>query len=284
MTSHVDHYYQRQYIPEDPLDESVYRYVALCSQSLDNCSKKSSGSKKLYKSKYAKQVNAEYKNFKTGGKKIKNDPADPNKYLKKGERNKYEKEKHDKNAKYNTHNSSRINIKPPLPKSPGLLLKHETKNYIKNNILTNDNSIPKKVDYHTKTNPNINYLKKKDYGLIPEYIKEMKNSKTKSQQLLEKPHDFSKRTQRSYMNEDMYASPYRQYNRPRMIKLPEEERLKILNGLKKNYDLLSNEYKSISLVLDTCAKVKRKSKLEEQLREIEKSIDKFNQPNIIISS
>jgi len=28
----------------------------------------------------------------------------------------------------------------------------------------------------------------------------------------------------------------------------------------------------------------RKSKLEEQLKEIEKSIDKFNQPNIIISS
>lgn len=105
-------------------------------------------------------------------------------------------------------------------------------------------------------------MKKKDYGLIPEYIKEMKNSKTKNQKLSEKPHDFSKRTQRNgsltnYSNEDVYASHYRQYNRPKMIKLPEEERLKILNGLRKNYELLTNEYKSISLVLDTCTKVKR---------------------------
>ncbi len=91
----------------------------------------------------------------------------------------------------------------------------------------------------------------------------MKNSKSKNQ-LLEKPHDFSRRTQRNSnnnlsgsntSNENIYG--YRQYNRPRMIKLPEEERLKILNGLKKNHDMLSNEYKSISLILDTCTKVKR---------------------------
>jgi len=81
----------------------------------------------------------------------------------------------------------------------------------------------------------------------------MKNSKSKSQ-LLEKPHDFSRRTQRGNASSE---NVYRQYNRPRMIKLPEEERLKILNGLKKNYDLLSNEYKSISLIVDTCTKVKR---------------------------
>ncbi|ORX53709.1 hypothetical protein BCR36DRAFT_283984 [Piromyces finnis] len=190
-------------------------------------------------------------------------------------------------VKYNTHSTSSKNIKPLLPKSPGLLLKHESKNYIKNNIIANDNSIPKKPDSHSKTNPNINYLKKKDYGLIPEYIKEMKKNKSKSQELMKQPHDFSKRMQRTssnYLSNDDTNAYYRQYNRPRMIKLPEGERLKILSGLKKNYDLLSNEYKSISLVLDTCAKVKRKSKLEEQLKEIEKSIDKFNQPNIIISS
>jgi len=283
MTSFVDHFFQRKFIPEDPLDESVYRYVALCSQGSNNHSKKSFGSKKLYKSKFAEQAKAEYKNFKSGGKKINNEPANPSKYLKKGERNKYEKEKHDKNVKYNTHSSSQKNNKPELPKSPGLLLKHESKNYIKNNIISNDNSIPKRPDHHTKTNPNIDYLKKKDYGLIPEYIKEMKNSKSKSQTLADKPHDFSKRTKRN-SNDVSYPSYYRQYNRPRMIKLPEEERLKILSGLRKNYELLSNEYKSISLVLDTCTKIKRKSKLEEQLKEIEKSIDKFNQPNIIISS
>ncbi|ORX86042.1 hypothetical protein BCR32DRAFT_265240 [Anaeromyces robustus] len=284
MTSNVDHFYQRQYIPEDPLEESVYRYVALCSQGSDNFSKKS-GPKKLYKSKYAELAKTEYKNFKTGGKKINTEPVNPNKYLKKGERNKYEKEKHDKNAKYNTHKSHK-NLKPLLPKSPGLLIKHESKNYIKNNIITNDNSIPRKPDSHTKTNPNINYLKKKDYGLIPEYIKEMKANKAKNQKLTDKPHDFSKRTQRNSNNNlsNEYNYQYRQYNRPRMIRLPEEERLKILSGLKKNYEILTNEYKSISLILDTCAKVKRKSKLEEQLREIEKSIDKFNQPNIIISS
>jgi len=98
MTSHVDHYYQRQYIPEDPLDESVYRYVALCSQSLEKNSRKNSVPKNLYKSKYAEQAKAEYKNFKSGGKKVNHEPANPNKYLKKGERNKYEKEKHDKNG------------------------------------------------------------------------------------------------------------------------------------------------------------------------------------------
>jgi len=283
MVSHVDHYYQRQFIPEDPLDESVYRYVALCSQGNENGSKRSLGPKHLYKSKFAEQAKTEYKNFKTGGKKLNNEPANPHKYLKKGEGKKHEKEMHDKNVKYNTHSSSRKNSKPQLPKSQGLLLKHESKNYVKNNIIANDNSIPKKPDHHTKTNPNINYLKKKDYGLIPEYIKEMKESKSKSQTLASKPHDFSKRTSRN-LNGSNYSMNYRQYNRPRMIKLPEEERLKILDGLKKNYELLSNEYKSISLVLDTCTKVKRKSKLEEQLKEIEKSIDKFNQPNIIISS
>ena len=98
MTSHVDHYYQRQYIPEDPLDESVYRYVALCSQASEKSSRTNSNSKHLYKSKFSEQAKAEYKNFKSGGKKISNEPVNPHKYLKKGERNKYEKEKHDKNG------------------------------------------------------------------------------------------------------------------------------------------------------------------------------------------
>jgi len=98
MTPHVDNYYKKKLIPKNPLDESVYRYVALCSQGSDGYTKKSFGTKKLYKSKYADQAKEEYKNFKTGGKKINNEPANPNKYLKKGERNKYEKDKHDKNG------------------------------------------------------------------------------------------------------------------------------------------------------------------------------------------
>lgn len=62
--------------------------------------------------------------------------------------------------------------------------------------------------------------------------------------------------------------------------LPEEERIKILEVLKSNWEKVRSDYQRLSLTVDTVPKIARKVNMEKQLKEYEELIAKFSNTNI----
>lgn len=67
-----------------------------------------------------------------------------------------------------------------------------------------------------------------------------------------------------------------------LIPLPEEERLRILEGLKANWEKLNAEYMKMSLVVDTVPKINKKVNLENGLKRLEQDIKQFSNTNILV--
>lgn len=65
--------------------------------------------------------------------------------------------------------------------------------------------------------------------------------------------------------------------------LDEEERIRILAGLKTNWKKLNNDYQRLSLTVDTVPKIARKVGLERDLKEYEELIARFETSNIHVN-
>ncbi|CAJ1082674.1 enkurin [Xyrichtys novacula] len=98
------------------------------------------------------------------------------------------------------------------------------------------------------------YIKKKDFGEVPEYLQQRNAEQRRAQEEL-----------RNFLEE--------QKEQGAMKQLSEEERQKILEGLKKNWDLVYHEYQGISLVIDTITKKAHKMQLEEKMEQLHKDIN-----------
>ena len=68
-----------------------------------------------------------------------------------------------------------------------------------------------------------------------------------------------------------------------IVQMPEDERIKILAGLKKNWEKLNQDYQRLSLTVDTVPKIARKVNMEQQLKEYEDLIDRFSNTNIHVN-
>ncbi len=68
-----------------------------------------------------------------------------------------------------------------------------------------------------------------------------------------------------------------------IIPLPEEERLRLLDGLRQNWDKLNGEYQKLSLTVDTLPKINRKVNLERQLKQLEDQMTKLSYPKILVN-
>ena len=76
------------------------------------------------------------------------------------------------------------------------------------------------------------------------------------------------------------------------VLLPEEERVRILDGLKSNWEKLNSDYQKLSLTVDTVPKIARydckeishcrKVNMENQLKHLEEHIQKFSNTNIYV--
>ena len=67
-----------------------------------------------------------------------------------------------------------------------------------------------------------------------------------------------------------------------MIRLPEEERVRVLEGLKANWEKLNLDYQKLSLTVDTVPKIARKVNMEQQLKQLEANISRFSHSNILV--
>uniref|UniRef100_A0A3P8WXV3 Enkurin, TRPC channel interacting protein n=1 Tax=Cynoglossus semilaevis TaxID=244447 RepID=A0A3P8WXV3_CYNSE len=100
------------------------------------------------------------------------------------------------------------------------------------------------------------YIRKKDYGEVPEYLLQRNEEK--------------QRAQEEY---DMFVKE--QQEQGAMTHLSDAERQAVLEGLKKNWDELHQQYQSLSFVIDTLSKKAHKERLETAMKTLEADIDLF---------
>ena len=105
------------------------------------------------------------------------------------------------------------------------------------------------------------YVAKKDYGVVPEYLTQVKAAIEEEKAVL-----------REYLEEEQ-----KDQEGPQALELPEAEKKKLLKQLKRKWDSVNKQYQKIShqTVLDTINKLKKKEGFEAQLEELERTIEKL---------
>lgn len=153
-------------------------------------------------------------------------------------------------------------VKPALPVKADEPVHNlvTSKNFIVANAVETILAAPKKVSVGAK-----DYLKKEDYGKVPQYLKHIKND-------IEAEYDYIRQLQQQ---ED-------EGRRARVQGLDENERLELIDGLKQKWETVNTSYQATTHLtkLDTIGKIKRKEKYEAELSQIEKDIEKLNRANI----
>jgi chromosome segregation ATPase len=114
------------------------------------------------------------------------------------------------------------------------------------------------------------YVEKKDYGQVPKYITKLKDE-------IEEEYRIVK---------DMQAQEEELRER-RKYMLPEDERLQLIDALKKKWDVLHHDYQSIITKVtkvNSLGLKNMKENLEKEMEQIEKDIDKLNKKYIFVDS
>jgi len=116
----------------------------------------------------------------------------------------------------------------------------------------------------------VNYLKKPDFGKVPAYLDEVKKEQEAERdyvrQLVAQEEAAKRRTQ------------------PNMRLLPEEEREELLASLKQKWEAVNRQYQGMTHIvsLDTIGKTRRKEEYEQQLQQLERSIEKLSKKYVFV--
>ena len=154
--------------------------------------------------------------------------------------------------------------KPKVPtlKNKPIILPRNNNNFIISNAVDAILSQPK-----INKNFQKNYLKKKNYGKVPNYIKKIKQQIEEEKIAL---YDMKKKKE-----EEETKKKYKL--REEEIKTLREGLLKKLAELRKNYGLISHRK-----IFDTLLKIKHKESLEKEMNIVEKDLKLLNHKNIIV--
>ncbi|XP_040921736.1 enkurin [Toxotes jaculatrix] len=159
----------------------------------------------------------------------------------------------------------RIRAKPAVPArtdNPPMGI-HTKRDFIKTTAMVPMKPQPTSVDTNKGHKQRLEtsglvpkYIKKKDYGEVPEYLLQRNEEERRAQ---EEYNNFVKE----------------QKEQAAMKHLSDEERQAVLEGLKKNWDKLHHEYQGLSLVTDTKSKKAHKERLEVAMNQLENDISFF---------
>jgi len=156
-------------------------------------------------------------------------------------------------------------LKPDVPKTSDMPVMNlvTSKNFVVANAVETILAAPKKVSQGAK-----DYLSKDDYGRVPKYLKNIKQD-------IDAEYEYIQQLQE--MEEQERASG--------MQLMPEDERQRLIAGLKAKWESVNTEYQGAThlTILDTAGKVRRKEKYEAELSQIEKDIEKLNRRNIHVA-
>ncbi|KAG5463465.1 MAG: calmodulin-binding-domain-containing protein, partial [Olpidium bornovanus] len=158
------------------------------------------------------------------------------------------------------HNATVVGpLRPPVPKHDelGKVLPQTKKDFIRLNALENIHSSA------------CRYVRKPDYGRPPEYLVKRKAEAAEARRKLA-------------AEAEQAAEAAGGGGGGGLVLLPEEERVAVLDGLKKNWERLNTDYQKLSLTVDTVPKIARKVNMESQLKRLEDDIQKFSVPNVFV--
>ena len=110
--------------------------------------------------------------------------------------------------------------------------------------------------------PTVNYMKKADYGKVPEYLSHVKKDIEEEMRVI-----------------DEYFSEDKQEPEDEGEYLSDEERADLIEKLKQKWDETNKKYQKITHIvkLDTIGKVRRKEALEKELDQLVKDIRLLSQ-------
>jgi len=156
-------------------------------------------------------------------------------------------------------------LKPDVPKTSDIPVMNlvTSKNFVVANAVETILAAPKKVSTSTK-----DYLVKDDYGKVPKYLKHIKQD-------IDNEYEYI-----AMLQEQEEAD-----RNSGCVPMPEEERLKLIEGLKAKWESVNTEYQGAThlTVLDSAGKMYRKERSEANLAQIEKDIEKLNRKNIMVN-
>lgn len=78
---------------------------------------------------------------------------------------------------------------------------------------------------------------------------------------------------------DAYVAEH--FRRGAMRSLTQEERQAILQGLKKNWEEIHDQYQGLSVVTDTAPKKNRKERMEAEMKQLERDIETIERHSVI---
>lgn len=169
-----------------------------------------------------------------------------------------------------------VKRKPPVPRrtEQPIMGIQTKKNFITTNATEAIMGVPKKPEHvyvdsrkgdkHPLETSGLvpKYIKRKDFGVTPEYICKRKEEVIRAQEEYD-----------DYVRQRLRQGAMKQ--------LSEEERTSVLEGLKKNWDELHHEYQGLSVMIDTPPKKIHKERLETQMRQLERDIELIERHKII---
>ncbi|EER01016.1 Enkurin, putative [Perkinsus marinus ATCC 50983] len=163
-------------------------------------------------------------------------------------------------------------IKPALPKSgerPVMNLV-SGKNFITANAVDNIlKAPPPPVEGGEYGELAKDYLRKSDYGKVPAYLEKIKAD-------IKSEYDYIRQLQDQQRKEEQ----------GKIRPLPDEERLELIEALKKKWEKVNADYQCMTHLtkLDTIGKTRRKESFEAQLAAIENDIAKLNRRRVLIDT
>ncbi|XP_052792657.1 enkurin-like [Mya arenaria] len=166
--------------------------------------------------------------------------------------------------------------RPEIPEKadPPLMGLKTTKNFITTNAVQNITSVPKRPEkiYVDTRKGDKNYLQPS--GLEPVFIH--KKEYGNKPQYLSRRQDEMRKAQEEY---NAYVSEH--FRRGAMQQLSEDERNAILQGLKKNWEEIHDQYQGLSVVTDTAPKKNRKERMEAEMKQLERDIESIERHRVI---
>lgn len=163
----------------------------------------------------------------------------------------------------------RERLRPPVPSKDekpvmGIV---SNKNFVTANAVEAILMVPKNT-----AKPELNYLKKEDYGQVPEYLSHVKEEVRRENEMIDK-----------YINEQM---GYVEKDPDTFEEMSEEERENLIFDLKQKWASINKEYQKITHLvrLDTIGQVRRKETMEAQLKQIEADIERISRAGPLLIS
>jgi len=155
--------------------------------------------------------------------------------------------------------------KPSIPAPTLPTINNKKKNFIQQNALAAITQEPGNRPVAERR-----YVDKPVYGSVPKYLQTVK------QEI---------HAEREYINAAMDQERQgHEMGQSTMKLLPENERMRLLENLKKKWEAVNKQYQGMThnIVLDTIGKIRRKEEYEGQLQTLEKSIEKLSKKFVFV--